>query len=104
MFPVGDLPPVFVRNVTGAFANGAEWLQNLPVLLATYFRRWDLTPCGGPFDLSFHYVVPVLRSGKHPAVLKLGVPSPELISEIEALSLYGGRGAAALLESDPAVG
>jgi streptomycin 6-kinase len=104
MFPVCDLPPVFVRNVTGAFAGGAEWLQSLPVLLATCFRRWDLTSSGRPFDLSFHYVVPVLRSGKYPAVLKLGVPSPGLISETKALSMYRGRGATALLESDPALG
>jgi streptomycin 6-kinase len=104
MFSLHDLPPTFVRNVSGAFADGAEWLKSLPVLVAECFRRWDLTPCGSPFDLSFHYVVPVLRSGKYPAVLKLGVPSPELISEAKALTLYRGRGAALLLESDPAVG
>ncbi|HTZ59441.1 MAG TPA: aminoglycoside phosphotransferase family protein [Acidobacteriaceae bacterium] len=98
------MPTGFVRNVTGAFANGAEWLDNLPTLLATYLEKWNLSQDGSPFDLSFHYVVPVLREGKYSAVLKLGVPAPEFASEAEALRLFHGHGAVAVLESDPTRG
>ena len=37
-------------------------------------------------------------------ILKLGVPHPELTPEIEALSLYDGRGCAKLLEVDRGLG
>jgi len=37
-------------------------------------------------------------------VLKLGVPNPELSSEINALKFYAGRGACRLLEAEPDLG
>jgi streptomycin 6-kinase len=38
------------------------------------------------------------------AVLKLGVPCPELAAEIEALRLFAGRGVARLIDADAARG
>jgi streptomycin 6-kinase len=99
-----DLPPAFLRNVTGAFQGGAEWLGNLTALLSDCLRRWDLSVAGGAFDLSFHYVAPVVRADGKPAVLKLGVPTQELTSEIKALRIFDGHGAVALLESDASRG
>jgi streptomycin 6-kinase len=37
-------------------------------------------------------------------VLKLGVPNPELASEIEAMRAWAGRGAARILLADPKEG
>jgi streptomycin 6-kinase len=98
------LPTPFVQNVTCAFAEGAVWLDDLPALLAACLEKWDLTLAGKPFDLSFHYVVPVLRSGKFPAVLKLGLPTPELTAEAQALRRFDGCGAVTLLEEDKSLG
>ena len=99
-----ELPRSFVRNVTGAFADGAGWLDNLPALVAACTQKWDLSLAGDPFELSFNYVVPVLQAGKFAAVLKLGVPTPEFISEARALRAFGGHGAVGLLESDESLG
>jgi streptomycin 6-kinase len=95
------LPAALVRNVTGAFPSGADWLARFPDLLSHYLERWNLQIAGRPFDLSYHYVVPVNQQGDHPAVLKMGVPTPELLSEVNALQIFDGRGAVRLLESDP---
>lgn len=95
-----DLPPVFVKNVTQAFApQGEKWLADLPNLLAEVAHRWDLT-LGEPFLLSYNYVCAVTRADGTPAVLKIGVPNRELTSEIKALRVYTGKGACRLLEAD----
>ena len=99
-----ELPGSFVRNVTGAFADGARWLDNLPALVAACTQKWDLSLAGDPFELSFNYVVPVLKAEKFAAVLKLGVPTPEFSSEARALRSFGGHGAVSLLESDESLG
>jgi len=95
-----DLPPVFVKNVTQAFApQGEKWLADLPNLLAEVAHRWDLT-LGEPFLLSYNYVCAVTRADGTPAVLKIGVPNRELTSEIKALRVYTGKGACRLLEAE----
>ncbi|WP_026370474.1 aminoglycoside phosphotransferase family protein [Kallotenue papyrolyticum] len=96
-----DLPPTFVRAVTGAFgAAGHAWLTRLPVLLPHYAERWSLR-LGAPFALAYNYVVAATRADGTPAVLKLGVPTAELIAEIAALRCFAGHGAARLLAADP---
>ena len=99
-----ELPGSFVRNVTGAFADGARWLDNLPAVVAACTQKWDLSLAGDPFELSFNYVVPVLKAEKFAAVLKLGVPTAEFSSEARALRAFGGHGAIGLLESDESLG
>jgi streptomycin 6-kinase len=99
-----ELPTSFVRNVTGAFADGARWLDSLPALVVACLQKWDLSLAGDPFELSFNYVVPVLQAAEFTAVLKLGVPTPEFASEARALRLFRGHGAVVLLESDESLG
>ena len=99
-----DLPGSFVRNVTGAFADGARWLDNLPATVAACSQKWNLSLAGDPFELSFNYVVPVLQAEKCARVLKLGVPTPEFMSEARALREFGGHGAVGLIESDESLG
>jgi len=67
-------------------------------------RCWGLTPAAPVPDLSYNYVAPARRADGTDVVLKIGVPNPELTSEINALRLYDGRGAVRLLESDRALG
>lgn len=88
------LPESFVRTITGLFeARGAAWLERLPTLIAECEARWSLQ-VGAPFVLSYNYVAPATRADGTEIVLKLGVPNPELHSEIEALRIYNGRGIA----------
>ncbi|KAF0106505.1 MAG: aminoglycoside/hydroxyurea antibiotic resistance kinase [Anaerolineaceae bacterium] len=103
-----NLPPVFAKNVTQAFPNGADWLADLPDLLAEAARRWDLT-LGEPFLLSYNYVCAATRPSSplrsaQDVVLKIGVPNVELTSEIKALRVYDGQGACRLLEADAYAG
>lgn len=80
---------------------GAEWLRQLPTVVAECARRWALT-VGPPFgDIGYSYVAPVVRGCDGRAVLKVAFLNHEFTSELEALRLYGGRGAAQLLDADP---
>jgi len=94
-----EWPTGFKQNVEGAFPQGAEWLQSLPQLLREFEKRWKIA-LGPPFALSFNYVAPAVEASGNSVVLKAGVPTPELISEIQALRLYDGDGAVCLLDYD----
>jgi streptomycin 6-kinase len=94
----------FARTIAEVFdAAGAAWLQRLPALIAECERRWSLTILP-PFELSYNYVAPARRADGTEVVLKLGVPNPELTTEIAALRLYDGYGAARLLDADAEAG
>ncbi|MBC8504238.1 MAG: aminoglycoside resistance protein [Anaerolineales bacterium] len=96
------LPKRFQQNIAGAFGTqGKIWLEKFPSTLNDYTQRWslELLPHFGP--LSYNFVAPVIRQDGSDAVLKLGVPNPELTSEILALWVYDGHGAVRLLKADP---
>jgi streptomycin 6-kinase len=101
---LSSVPPGFIRKTLELFGSaGQAWLDDLPALLERCAQRWSLE-IQPPFPLSYNYVAPAgLSDGTH-AVLKLGVPNPELLSEIAALRAFAGNGAVRLLESDPAQG
>ena len=99
------LPVDFTRRIIGAFGNdGAEWLRHFSTTLEEYTQRWSLTLLPHYEPLSYNFVAPAVRQDGTEVVLKLGVPNPELTSEIEALCIYAGRGAGRLFEADPAGG
>lgn len=102
------LPPLrasFRHTITNTFGDaGHQWLDDLPSLLAGAAQRWQLV-LERPFaNLSYNYVTRARDRDGRPVVLKLGVPNPELNSEIAALRLFDGRGAARLLQADAAGG
>lgn len=102
--PAFQIPPAFARTTLELYgARGQAWLNALPALLAEIEVRWSLQILP-PYPLSYNYVAPAMRSNGAFAVLKLGVPNPELLSEIAALQAYAGQGAARLLEADPGRG
>jgi len=79
---------------------GADWLERLPALVAEFAAKWSLT-VRPPFPiLSYNYVTPVIGPSGEALVLKLGVPHPELWSEIDALRDFDGRGAVRLIDAD----
>lgn len=80
--------------------DGIVWLQRLPGIIDMCARRWKLT-VQPPFEpLSYNYVAPVRCADGTDAVLKIGYPNSELLSEINALQLYGGNGMVNLLHAD----
>jgi streptomycin 6-kinase len=97
-----DIPARFVRTMIEMHGDaGQAWLNALPARIADYERRWAVQ-VGPPFaNLSYNYVAPAVRADGSQAILKLGMPHPELSSEIAALHLYGGHGCARLIEAEP---
>lgn len=95
-----NLPPRFCRTIQEVFGEtGQLWLQNLPNLLTYCEQRWQIKALP-PFTLSYNYVAPAIRSNGSELVLKLGVPNPELSSEIASLRLFAGQGINKLLDAD----
>lgn len=98
------LPDRFIANVTAAWpAEGPAFLARLPDLIREYEARWGIRTLP-PFALSYNYVAPAIAADGTAVALKLGVPNPELTTEIAALRQYDGRGAARLLAAEPEAG
>jgi streptomycin 6-kinase len=94
-------PPSFEDTVVGLYGvRGAAWLRQLPSLVSRFEARWSLTAHAPLPNLSYNYVAPATDAAGTPLMLKLGVPNPELLSEIDALHAYDGRGCVRLLACD----
>jgi streptomycin 6-kinase len=92
----------FVDTITSTFGTpGRRWLDELPGLLRETEERWSLQIDPPLPSLSYNYVAPARRMDGSWIAVKLGVPNRELLTEIEALRLYAGRGAVHLLAEDP---
>ena len=99
------LPAHVTRTILALYGDGGRaWLDRLPALLSTCAERWSLRILPPFSELSYNYVAPAVRADGSPAVLKAGVPNPELATEIAALRFYAGRGIVRLLDADPAWG
>jgi streptomycin 6-kinase len=100
-----SIPEAFVRTTLQLYGErGATWLQGLPLLLVECERRWSVAVLPPFANLSYNYVAPAVRSDGMPVVVKAGVPNPDLMTEIEALRFYDGRGMVQLLDADPEQG
>jgi len=95
------LPNEFQAKIIGTFGeDGTSWLEHFPEIIIEYTQRWSLILRPHFEPLSYNFVAPVTRQDGSEALLKLGVPNPELTSEIAALRIFNGRGAAHLLKAD----
>ena len=96
-----NIPEEFARLTVALHGDaGRLWLDGLPALVAVCAARWSLK-VGAPFPhLSYNYAAPAEGAGGERLVLKLGVPVRELLSEMEAMRVFAGRGAARLFEAD----
>ena len=96
-----QFPGGFNQNVTGVHGEaGTEWLRRLDEIIAECESRWSLRVRPPFVPLSYNYVAPVVRADGTGAVLKLGVPHHQLMSEMEALRVYDGSGMVRLLQAD----
>ena len=98
------LPANFIHTTLDLFgAEGQAWLDSFPEFITGLERDWAITVLE-PFSLSYNFVAEAVRADGSEAVLKTWLINPELISEMEALQLWDGRGIVRLLECDPARG
>ncbi|HEX8337942.1 MAG TPA: aminoglycoside phosphotransferase family protein, partial [Pyrinomonadaceae bacterium] len=100
-----QIPEEFARAIVVQHGEaGRDWLNLLPDLIGLCAARWSLK-VGPPFpSLSYNYAAPAEGAAGARLVLKVGLPGPELLSEVEALRLFGGRGAARLVDADAQTG
>lgn len=97
--------PEFNDRVIGVHGQkGREWLANLPSLQNQLAQKWSLTKLEQEPDLSYNYLAYAEDHQGMPVVLKVGVPNPELMSEIQALKTYNGGAAVKLIDADPDLG
>jgi hypothetical protein len=96
-----EIPQRFVRTMIEMHRDaGQAWLDELPVRVAEYECRWAIQVAPPFANLSYNYVAPAVRADGSQAILKLGMPHPELSSETAALRHYDGHGSARLLEAN----
>ena len=79
----------------------ADWVDQLPALLAGLLEEWQLTNDGLMMHGFVALVVPVRTVGGSPAALKVSFPDEESEHEHLALQRWGGRGAVRMLRADP---
>jgi streptomycin 6-kinase len=95
------VPAEFARATIALHGDaGRLWLRRLPRLVEEYAARWSLKVGAHFAPLSYNYAAHAEAPGGERLVLKVGVPVPELLSEMEALRLFGGRGAVRLVDFD----
>ncbi|MDQ6660817.1 MAG: aminoglycoside phosphotransferase family protein [Chloroflexota bacterium] len=94
------IPENFAREMIAlGGAKGRAWLDHLPTILAKCEQRWEIT-IGPPFDLSFNYVAPAIRSDGTPVVVKAFLPIGDESPQAEAPRLFDGHGMVQLLAYD----
>ncbi|MBI5963146.1 MAG: phosphotransferase [Chloroflexi bacterium] len=95
-----NLPSDFIKNIHNSFdEEGVQFIKELPRLIDEASQLWHLHDVRFVPNLSYNFVAFAGR-GKEDVILKIGVPHPELNSEIDALKLFNGNGACQLLESN----
>jgi len=93
-----NLPKEFIQTIESVFdEDGKQFIKDLPKLVEDASSRWDLKDIKLVSNLSFNFVAYACRgeaclTPTQNVILKIGVLREELISEINALKLYGGDG------------
>jgi streptomycin 6-kinase len=85
------------------WAEGAQWLADLPQIVRSQCLQWGLRIGGDIAHGSNAVVVPVTR-GDQKLVLRLAPPGDEVAEQAAALRFWAGRGTVCLLDADPEVG
>ena len=102
-----QLPDSFINTFRNVFKeDGEKFLAVLPALIDEVSQLWGLTDVQPVPNLSYQFCG-ICKTGfdklnyeQEDVILKMGIPNPELISEMSALKLFNGNGACQLLECD----
>jgi streptomycin 6-kinase len=102
-------PVIAVRDVVRSkalAAGAAEWLRDLPGLVADLERDWSISVGRAYDDPTEAFVAEATRADGTPVVLKLHIPRPGHLAEneITVLRLSGDGGCVRLLDADAARG
>ncbi len=99
------LPEPFKQRVVSVWReDGALWLERLPALVDAFAERWGLSIESVAPELSYNVVASAVMADGREAVLKLGVPNPELRTEVAALQAFQGGPVVQILAADDALG
>src|SRR3954453_24177523 len=78
-----SIPARFARTMIELHGDaGQVWLHELSARIAEYERRWAIQVAAPFANLSYNYVAPARRADGSQVIVKLGMPHPELTSEI----------------------
>ena len=100
-----SIPEYFKAKIRRCFGTkGANWLSRLDELLHRCLIKWNLSHCHLATNLSVNLVCFAESSDYGHVVLKIGVPHPELYTEVTALSLYNGGKICLCYDSDADIG
>jgi len=100
-----DVPEAVLGKAQALGPPGRRWLRNVPDLIGTLERDWDLEVGAAFHGGSAAYVAAAKMADGTAAILKLHIPGYEdPAGEIRVLSIADGRGYARLLRSDAARG
>jgi streptomycin 6-kinase len=96
-----QFPHHFIKNVLNIHGEaGKKWLHELPSLISTVEKKWQIT-CEAIFNnLSFNFVASVMQANGVPAVLKCAIPGKEFKHEINSLLHFNGIGAVNVIQSE----
>ena len=98
-------PEYFQQSICRVFGGaGKAWLVQLPELLTELATRWKLDLGPAVEDLKANYLTFACNDSGDELVLKVGVPHHDLVTEMEALRIYQGRGIVRYVDSDPELG
>ncbi|GAB3411206.1 aminoglycoside phosphotransferase family protein [Flindersiella endophytica] len=100
------VPPSFVEELTRVTGSaGHRWLDELPSLVGSLCARWQLSLTPEPaMHGALGLVLPAVRAGGEPCVLKVAWQDETTADEALALRAWSGNGTALVLESDPSLG
>ena len=76
---------------------GKQWLSELPKLIHTIAKQWDLKNLKPLLNLSYNYVMSGQQNGK-PIILKLALDYQTLSQEVSALKAFAEYGGIAVLD------
>jgi streptomycin 6-kinase len=103
-----DVPDIVRGKALALGAPGRQWLRDLPDVVHSLEREWDVTVGNTLHGGSAAYVAAVTTGDGTPAVLKLQLPGydelAEFASEIRVFQIAAGRGYARLLRADASRG
>lgn len=95
---------MFAHTITSTYgAKGAQWLEQLPILIERSAQQWQLTQLQPYSDLTYNYVLFGMMHGKQ-IVLKLRCDHEALRNEVMALIAFAQYGCVKVLAHDIAIG
>lgn len=97
------VPEILKLRMINGHGEGAAsvWLERLPLLLDAWCDQWQLTILPEVAPVNFNLVLFGESAKAGEVVLKLNLPSSEVLSEIEALAQAHGEGMVRLIDADP---